>query len=373
MNASLATSRYFLTVLTILLLTACGQRGISSPAVPDASAIERGDVPTSITHTGNFTEYTLPAGLNPSFIVKGDADTVWFVPCRSHMSTLYRLTASTGAVRAFVPPAPYAGSFNCPIANAGDGILRYVVVDPTQQNEDFLANATQAGAYTFSDLAADESTFTNFALASESRLWYAYCLESCGTNSAFVASIGTNGVRGPSVALGNTVQPLWVNLGSDNNLWVTSVYNGPPIPNPPSIMWVVSQTGAILHLFPLPAGSYPAASRTGPDGNVWILDVGGKVYRMQRNGTLTTYSVPTANAQPSRITNGTDGALWFTEAHAAKIARITTSGAITEYQVPTMYAGPTGIVSCQTAVCGAHGGLWFTETSANKIGLFRFP
>jgi len=53
-------------------------------------------------------------------------------------------------------------------------------------------------------------------------------------------------------------------------------------------------------------------------------------------GTLKQFKVPTANSEPSAITNGSDGNRWFTEgteftSAPAKIARITPAGVITEF------------------------------------------
>ncbi len=78
-------------------------------------------------------------------------------------------------------------------------------------------------------------------------------------------------------------------------------------------------------------------------------------------GTIVTYKVPTAGAHPYQITVGPDNNLWFVEAAASKVGRITTSGTITEFPTTTDSAGPSDIVSLG-------GFLWFAETSINKIG-----
>ena len=49
---------------------------------------------------------------------------------------------------------------------------------------------------------------------------------------------------------------------------------------------------------------------------------------------FSTFKLPTANAFPQEITAGHDGNLWFTEAGANKIGRITPSGAISEFAIP---------------------------------------
>ena len=77
---------------------------------------------------------------------------------------------------------------------------------------------------------------------------------------------------------------------------------------------------------------------------------------------MTEFSLPVPGRQPSRITSGPDGNLWFTEAGSpGGIGRITTAGVVTEFLgggTPGFTADrvPTGITT------GADGNLWFTET-----------
>jgi streptogramin lyase len=78
--------------------------------------------------------------------------------------------------------------------------------------------------------------------------------------------------------------------------------------------------------------------------------------------TITEFSIPTPNSDPEVITTGPDGALWFTEANASKIGRITTAGAFVEHPTLSTNSFPTGITT------GPDGALWFTEAQANKIG-----
>lgn len=78
--------------------------------------------------------------------------------------------------------------------------------------------------------------------------------------------------------------------------------------------------------------------------------------------SITEFAVPTAYCNPSEITAGPDGALWFTEYISNKIGRITTAGAVTEYTVPTPNSGPYGITT------GPDGALWFAENFSNQIG-----
>jgi virginiamycin B lyase len=81
---------------------------------------------------------------------------------------------------------------------------------------------------------------------------------------------------------------------------------------------------------------------------------------------VTEFTTPTAASQPFQITPGSDGAMWFSENAAGKIARIptnaTSSTQITEFAIPTAAAAPFGLVN------GPDGQIWFTEQGGNKIG-----
>src|SRR5262245_55637222 len=60
--------------------------------------------------------------------------------------------------------------------------------------------------------------------------------------------------------------------------------------------------------------------------------------------SVTEFLTPTAPSRPWEITRGPDGNLWFTEALAGKIARITPAGVITEFSAgPAPTFQPLGI------------------------------
>jgi len=77
-------------------------------------------------------------------------------------------------------------------------------------------------------------------------------------------------------------------------------------------------------------------------------------------GQFTSFTVPTPQSGDGSITEGPDGALWFTAADS--IGRITTSGKVKEYPLPEQYTYLDGIVA------GPDHALWFTEESQNVIG-----
>src|SRR5262249_57631283 len=90
---------------------------------------------------------------------------------------------------------------------------------------------------------------------------------------------------------------------------------------------------------------------------------GDQVARITIGGAIPQPAKLTAGAGPAGITNGPDGAVWFTEAGAGAIGRITTAGTVTnEFPLTTPTSDPENIVT------GPDGALYFTETATDKIG-----
>lgn len=180
---------------------------------------------------------------------------------------------------------------------------------------------------------------------------------------------------------------------------------------PLSLATAQAATAAITE-FPLPtSGSAPAGITTGPDGNLWaveagasrvvrvtpggqateftlpagrepreIASAGGFVWFAERSGgrvgrlnpgaggdaavqsSIVEFVVPGVGSNPTGITAGPDGNLWFTEAGSDEIGRITTAGAIVEFVVPGAGSAPADIAA------GADGALWFTEAGSAQVG-----
>lgn len=141
-----------------------------------------------------------------------------------------------------------------------------------------------------------------------------------------------------------------------------------------------SAAPSISEYSPLPnADSQPSGVTAGPDGRVWFTEANstpssdhtGRVGAMTPAGGLAEFGLPTSGSAPSDITAGSDGALWATEAGVDHIARITTAGAVTEYP----HSGTSGTITSGGApnaiAAGPDGALWFTEggyNQGNRIG-----
>lgn len=140
-------------------------------------------------------------------------------------------------------------------------------------------------------------------------------------------------------------------------------------------------TGGVITEFPLPTGAIQpgvlvgiGGITAGPDGALWFTRPGAnKIGRISTTGAIAEFLIPTTSSLPdviaagptsssfpAGIAAGPDGALWFSEQSASKVARITTGGA-TEFLLP--HGGdPSGITA------GPDGALWFTEFGSSRIG-----
>src|SRR5215212_4853193 len=73
--------------------------------------------------------------------------------------------------------------------------------------------------------------------------------------------------------------------------------------------------------------------------------------RLASAQTIVEFTVPGVGSQPTGITVGSDGNLWFTEFGSSQLGRITPAGLVEEFVLPAG-RGPDSIVS------GPDGALW---------------
>src|SRR5579859_1106284 len=187
--------------------------------------------------------------------------------------------------------------------------------------------------------------------------------------------------------------PGSITLGPDGNLWFPAIaYGNFGASNPSGAIGRLTPAGAFT-MFPLPkSNSYPVQIAVGPDGNLWFtaeqgngqVEQGvdtppafsaqqGEIGKMTPAGAFSLFPLPAAQTDPSGITAGPDGDLWFTEVATidvksytslGKIARITTAGALTEFPLPTPNDEPRYITA------GSDGNLWFSiQSSQGDIGV----
>lgn len=118
----------------------------------------------------------------------------------------------------------------------------------------------------------------------------------------------------------------------------------------------------------LAANSNPSSITLGPDGNLWFTDPGTQqIGRITPAGVVTEFAAPTGSlglgTEYGSIVKGPDGNIWFTEPAYNAIGQISPSGTIQRFPIPTSGGTPEDIT------VGPDGNLWFTDGGlANAIG-----
>jgi hypothetical protein len=112
-------------------------------------------------------------------------------------------------------------------------------------------------------------------------------------------------------------------------------------------------------------GAQPSGITAGPDGNLWFTEVAAnRIGQITPLGVVTEFSAGISpGAQPVAIAAGHDGNLWFTENGGDRIGRITPLGVVNEFS-----AGITPGAFLFGIASGPDHNLWFAEDGGNRIG-----
>jgi virginiamycin B lyase len=113
---------------------------------------------------------------------------------------------------------------------------------------------------------------------------------------------------------------------------------------------------------PQAVSAAPTDLVAGPDGAIWFTESGtDKVGRITTDGTITEVATP--NLQPTSIAVGSDGDVWFTDTSSnGSIDRINADGSVTTFPLPSQFSWPTGLT------LGPDGALWFAESLNQAVG-----
>ena len=172
--------------------------------------------------------------------------------------------------------------------------------------------------------------------------------------------VASNNIHGMAIASDGT---LWFTHGclSISHMTapgVTSTFRLPPIPNAGN----ARKTRGLS-----PTGCAEPSSGIGSiaideNGSLWFTDASAAIIgRMTRKGYVHYFTLPNRwTAQ--QIVFDPKGAIWFTQMHGNAIGRLLPTGRVSEYLLKGNGAHPYDIV------VGSDGALWFTEYGAGKIG-----
>jgi len=169
--------------------------------------------------------------------------------------------------------------------------------------------------------------------------------------------------------------PHGIVFDANNQLWVTLEFNG-------KVVQVDPATGKILREIDVrlfaqgaqtPINTHPHGLGLGPDGKtLWFTGKStGTVGRINPDGSVEHFALPTVGSVPIYIVAGPDGAMWCTELVGNMIARIAPDGQVQEFPIGPTPARPEGTLNSRPiAITPAPDGksLWFSEEAGNKVG-----
>ena len=107
--------------------------------------------------------------------------------------------------------------------------------------------------------------------------------------------------------------------------------------------------------------SGPYGMTVGPDGNIWLTDVGtDTVNSFNPSNGVGVFNLFISGSSLIDIVTGTDGAMWVTDANLEGVDRVTTTNTLTQYPLPSG-GTPHGITS------DSSGQLWVASAGPNSI------
>ena len=228
---------------------------------------------------------------------------------------------------------------SCTTTNTG---LVYTVTNPG-------ASCTVTGAFT-ETFQPNNRVVPNplgIAMGPNGNLW----ITSAQTNANSLAEI--NSATGATVVTYQTPTsnsaPWGVALGPDGNMWFTE--------NNTNKIGKMNPSTGMMTEYTLRANAQPQGIVAGPDGNLWFTEFGAnRIGKITTSGSITDY--PAGGNGPYNLAVGPDNNIWYTLQTSNKIGMINlTTFAVATYSTNlTTSADPTGITA------GRDGNLWFTET-----------
>jgi len=223
------------------------------------------------------------------------------------------------------------------------------------------ASASSVTAITVPSL---DSAPTGVAAGASGSVWF---VESTGSAVGRIDSSGSVtefGVPADSTGIAGSLNSI--TAGPDGAMWFTD-----PTTFAPRI-GRVDASGKVT-LFDLPmngtpgfSGAEPLRIIDGPDGALWFA-AGSVIGRIDTSGRATAYAVPQGGFARG-VTTGPDHAIWFTQTTPDALGRLDpATGHITEHPLTSA----SGSVLPDGIVAGPDGALWFTENGLSRIGRFN--
>lgn len=335
--------RYGLFCGVALLVCGCGGGGgtavSGSNALPPQSGSSIGVTPLSV-HFKHFASPDTPVGA----IVVGSDGKVYM----NGFSSFMRFDGTTFSLFRYSPisdPVGATGDINS-LANGPGGTVWTVASDfagePFGTAERLtISSGTVANSSPITH--GIDQVLISAAQASDGTMWMPFLsTEPLPSGSIQIESAGLSTIAAASTPSNDPLDAIVA--GPDGAMYAATF--GPPFSTAEAIFRFDTASHSVTNTYSLPASAHVTQLTNGPDGALWFTDAGrNKIGRLRTDGTMSFYDVPTSNAGVAGIAAASDGALWFTESNANKIGRITIGGAITEYALPPDQRGPRGITA----------------------------
>jgi streptogramin lyase len=291
------------------------------------------------------------------------------------------LTAQVATNPVHEPSAEYsvpAGSQPTSIVRGPDGNMWF-----TDEASKKIGKITNSGAVTEYPLPTQDLRPRSIVLGPDGNLWIA---AGGGANANWLIKILPSGAIAATYPVSSEVWAL--TAGPDGNIWFTeaqeigkmttggtsTMY---PLPReseaagitvgPDGNLWFAEEAGKIgkittsgvIHEYPLPTGSGPRSITLGSDGNLWFDRLGPE---QEGLGYITPSGAVTAVSAPltGEMITGPDENLWMPSAGTAQIfVRLMPNNGTYSLAVGCV---PWAIAS------GTNANMWYTGGGANRIG-----
>ncbi len=313
---------------------------------------------------------------DPFDITTGSDGAVWFL----NNGSIGRMTTS-GAVTLYSGPniRPALGS----LVAAPDGALWFSNEATSTSNTSItgatIGRITTSGVVTVYPMPIDGGG-GDVMIGPDGTLWFTEGFGFASGRQTVIGPFSTTGVSTtyPLPSFSGVTSNFVV--GSDGNLWFAHANYNPAT----GFIGRITPTGVVT-TYPDPSGGNPQDIVAGPDGALWFTDSyypGGNsaIGRITTTGVFTNFysgpSIDPTSGINGEIAAGPDGALWFTDglpyspyalpSEIGSIGRITTAGVVTNYSAPGVY-DPTEITA------GPDGAMWFVNSSSDTIGRITTP
>jgi virginiamycin B lyase len=315
----------------------------------------------------HLVRYISIPGTTPFFITFGPRSAFWFTT-GDQPGSIGRLRPGKPYVLFPLPPVgPYGSAVSLRIVAGPDGNL-WITLDGG------IAKMTPSGKATVYPISTSGANLGYIAVGSDGNLWFT---EHDANQFARITPDGTI-TEFPFEDIG---APNGIVNGPDGRLWICEqgAYNSNTGHQTYGRIERVNTDGtidAIYNITPNNWQNVPEDIAVGGDGKLWFTQFNAiqqtiyEISNVTLNGTITQYDTPNTNAGPGSPILAGDGNVWFSEAYAAQLGRVTPAGHIKEFPL-SQGSGNFPTAPYGLAKNGGNGlRIWFADYQNGRLGEF---